>query len=167
MTATRLTEGVPLPSFTGLDHTGATRSSDEFSSSKVVIYFYPKAFTPGCTTESCDFRDRHEFFAAQGYEILGISPDSPERLTGFRAEHDLPFDLISDPDHSIAEAFAAWGEKKNYGKVYMGIIRSTFVVADGVVESAYYNVRAKGHAERISKELPNSSDVPGGGDTGT
>ena len=153
MTESRLEPGSPLPSFTGIDQTGKERSSKEFASSKVVIYFYPRAFTPGCTTESCDFRDRHEFFSGQDYAILGISPDSPEKLAEFKAEYELPFDLISDPDHAIAEAFGAWGEKKNYGKVYMGLIRSTFVASEGTVEAAFYNVRAKGHAERIASAV--------------
>lgn len=153
MTETRLEAGAPIPSFSGLDQTGARRSSEEFTSSKLVIYFYPKAFTPGCTAESCDFRDRYEHFEARGYTILGVSPDTPEKLTEFKAEYELPFDLLSDPDHTIASAFGAWGEKKNYGKTYLGLIRSTFVIDAGAVESAYYNVRAKGHAERIANSL--------------
>lgn len=153
MTHTRLEPGSPAPKFSGTDQTGTSRSSEEFAESKLVVYFYPRAFTPGCTTESCDFRDRHEVFEAQGYTIIGISPDTPDKLADFKAEYHLPFDLISDPDHSIAEAFGAWGEKKNYGKVYLGLIRSTFIIENGTVESAFYNVRAKGHAERIASSV--------------
>jgi peroxiredoxin Q/BCP len=92
--------------------------------------------------------------AAAGYQIIGVSPDSPDRLEAFRTEHSLPFDLISDPDHTIAEAYGAWGTKTNYGKEYQGIIRSTFLIGtDGLVEDAFYNVRAKGHAERIMKAV--------------
>lgn len=140
-----------MPSFSGLDQNGETISSDALLGSKLVLYFYPRAFTPGCTTESCDFRDRHEAFSAKGYTIVGFSPDTSDKLDKFREEYGLPFDLVSDPDHEIATAFGAYGKKKNYGKEYMGIIRSTFVVDEaGKIEDAYYNVRAKGHAERIA-----------------
>lgn len=149
--ARRLEAGDPVPSFSGVNQKGDPVSSESLAGQKLVLYFYPKAFTPGCTTESCDFRDRHQAFSARGYTIVGFSPDKPEKLTKFREEYELPFDLISDPDHTIASAFGAYGEKKNYGREYMGIIRSTFMIdASGTVEDAYYNVRAKGHAERIA-----------------
>jgi len=151
----QLETGTTAPTFSGADQTGTVRSSDEFADTRLVIFFYPKAFTPGCTTESCDFRDRHEFFTAQGYTILGISPDEPEKLASFKEEHNLPYDLISDPDHTIATAFGAYGLKKNYGREYMGIIRSTFLIGDDSrIEAAYYNVKATGHAERIAKAIP-------------
>jgi len=150
-TPVHLTTGDPAPAFTAIDQTGTERTLDEFIGSGLVIYFYPKAFTPGCTTESCDFRDRHEAFAARGMTILGVSPDGQHKLRDFKREHDLPFDLLSDPDHTMATAYGAYGEKTNYGKTYLGIIRSTFVVdKDGTVDQAFYNVRAKGHAERVS-----------------
>ena len=118
---------------------------------RVVIYFYPNAFTPGCTTEACDFRDRYQLFQDAGYAIVGVSPNEPEELARFRDEYDLPFPLISDPDHTIAEAFGAWGTKKNYGREYEGLIRSTIVVdEDGTVEAAWYNVKATGHAGRVA-----------------
>ncbi len=146
----KLQPGDTAPSFQATDHTGTERSSSEFDGVKLVVYFYPKAFTPGCTTESCDFAERHELFTSSGYTILGVSPDSPQKLARFKTEYDLPFDLLSDPDHTVATAFGAYGKKKNYGKEYMGIIRSTFLIGtDGTIERAYYNVRAKGHAERI------------------
>jgi thioredoxin-dependent peroxiredoxin len=149
-----LRPGDAAPAFTGIDHEGRERSLADFRGTKLVVYFYPKAFTPGCTTESCDFRDRHEGFTAAGYAIVGVSPDPPERLAEFREEYDLPFDLISDPDHRIATAFGAYGTKTNYGREYRGIIRSTFLIdADGLVEEAFYNVRAKGHAERIASTV--------------
>lgn len=148
---TRLQAGDVAPGFSATDQAGATRSSTDYTGRRLVLYFYPKAFTPGCTTESCDFRDRWEHFKAQGYDILGVSPDSPERLAAFKAEHELPFDLLSDPDHEIATSYGAYGEKKNYGKTYLGIIRSTFVIDEtGTIAEAFYNVRAKGHAERIA-----------------
>jgi peroxiredoxin Q/BCP len=148
----RLESGDQAPPFTATDQSGVKRTSTDFRGARLAMYFYPKAFTPGCTTESCDFRDRYELFAQSDVQIIGISPDEPEKLARFKDEHDLPFDLLSDPDHTIATAYDAYGLKKNYGKEYMGIIRSTFLIdATGVIEEAYYNVRAKGHAERIAK----------------
>lgn len=150
-TPVRLEPGSPAPAFRALDHTGTERTSDEFSDTKLVVFFYPRAFTPGCTTEACDFRDRHDIFAKAGYALLGVSPDLPDKLAEFRDEYDLPFDLLSDPDHEMAAAYGAWGTKKNYGREYEGIIRSTILIdADGTVEDAHYNVRAKGHAERMA-----------------
>ncbi len=150
----QLEAGQKVPVFDAEDQTGTVRTSDEFDGSKLVIYFYPKAFTPGCTTESCDFRDRHEFLTAQGYQILGVSPDQPPKLQEFKDKYELPFDLLSDPDNTMSRAFGAYGTKKNYGREYMGIIRSTFLIdGDGVIEEALYNVRAKGHAERITKSI--------------
>ncbi len=150
----QLQPGQKAPSFTAVDHSGQTRSSSEFAGSKLVVYFYPKAFTPGCTTESCDFRDRHDVLAAHGFTILGVSPDKPEKLQEFREEYDLPFDLLSDPDHAMAEAFGAYGTKKNYGREYQGIIRSTFLIDEsGTIQDAMYNVRAKGHAERVTSGM--------------
>ena len=150
----RLEMGATAPTFTAVDQTGQTRDSSEFAGQKLVVYFYPKAFTPGCTTESCDFGERHDTFNENGYTIVGISPDAPAKLAQFKAEYDLPFDLFSDPDNSIATAFGAYGMKKNYGREYMGIIRSTFLIdGEGVIEHAFYNVRAKGHAQRIADEV--------------
>ena len=150
----KLQTGDAAPAFTRPDHSGALVSKEDFAGKSVVIYFYPKAFTPGCTTESCDFRDNYAAFQKAGYEILGVSPDPVDRLEAFRAEHDLPFPLISDADHSMAAAFGAWGTKKNYGKEYEGLIRSTFTIdADGRIGHAWYNVRAKGHAGRVESEV--------------
>jgi peroxiredoxin Q/BCP len=150
----QLEAGQRAPEFAALDQTGTERSSDEFTGSKLVVYFYPKAFTPGCTTESCDFRDRHEVLGARGYSIVGVSPDKPEKLSDFKDKYDLPFDLLSDPDHTMSEAFGAYGIKKNYGREYKGIIRSTFLIDEsGIIEEAMYNVRAKGHAERVTSSL--------------
>jgi peroxiredoxin Q/BCP len=149
-----LSAGDPAPDFTLPDHNGEPVSPTDFAGQSLVIFFYPKAFTPGCTTESCDFRDRHEAFTAAGAAVVGISPDPVERLDRFRAEHDLPFPLLSDPDHTVAAAFGAWGIKKNYGKEYEGLIRSTFVIGpDGTITEAWRNVRAKGHAERVLGEI--------------
>jgi peroxiredoxin Q/BCP len=137
-----------------MDQNGVERKSADYEGARLALYFYPKAFTPGCTTEACDFRDRYELFLESSVQILGVSPDPPEKLAKFRDEHHLPFDLLSDPDHEIATAYGAYGLKKNYGREYLGIIRSTFLIDDaGVIEEAYYNVRAKGHAERIRKAV--------------
>ncbi len=150
----RLGPGMRLPDFERIDDTGNARRRDDFAGRGLVVFFYPKAFTPGCTTEACDFRDNHERFLAAGYEVIGVSPDEINRLAEFRKEHSLPFSLLSDPDHAMAEAFGAWGTKKNYGREYQGIIRSTIVAgADGVVEHAWYNVRAKAHVDRVTHEV--------------
>jgi thioredoxin-dependent peroxiredoxin len=150
----QLQPGEKAPSFSATNQDGAERTKADFEGSRLAVYFYPRAFTPGCTTESCDFRDRHEFFSRNGYEILGVSPDKPEKLAKFKDEYNLPFDLLSDPDHTIATDFGAYGLKKNYGKEYMGIIRSTFLIdQSGRVEQAFYNVKAKGHAERIAEAV--------------
>jgi peroxiredoxin Q/BCP len=150
----QLQTGDTAPEFTRQDHTGAPVSKQDFAGKPVVVYFYPKAFTPGCTAESCDFRDNYAAFQKAGYEILGVSPDPEDRLEAFRTEHALPFPLLSDPDHSMAEAYGAWGTKKNYGKEYEGLIRSTFTIdADGRISHAWYNVRAKGHAGRVESEV--------------
>ena len=147
----RLEHGETAPDFTATDEQGNQVSLSDFAGGNLVMYFYPAAFTPGCTTESCDFRDRYENFQSVDYQIVGVSPDQPDKLKKFRAEYDLPFPLISDPDHAIADAYGAWGTKKNYGKEYEGIIRSTISVdSDGKVINAWYNVRAKGHAERVA-----------------
>ena len=146
----RLGTGQPAPPFSGVDHDGNTMTSDDLAGRKVVLYFYPNAFTPGCTTESCDFRDRYQTFTEAGYEIVGLRPNEPEELARFRAEYDLPFPHVSDPDHSIADAYGAWGIKKNYGREYEGLIRSTIVIdKDGTIEHAWYNVKATGHAQRV------------------
>lgn len=146
--------GDVAPAFTLSDHTGDDVALADFTGRRVLVYFYPKAFTPGCTTQACDFRDRHEAFEQAGYQILGISPDAPDKLAAFRDEHGLPFPLLSDPDHATAAAYGAWGIKKNYGKEYEGLIRSTFVIGpDGIVEKAWRNVRAKGHGDRMVREL--------------
>jgi peroxiredoxin Q/BCP len=148
----RLEPGDQAPPFAAIDQNGDERTAADFRDKKLAMYFYPRAFTPGCTTEACDFRDRYELFVDSGVQILGISPDEPEKLSKFKEDHGLPFDLLSDPEHEIATAYGAYGLKKNYGKEYMGIIRSTLLIDEtGIVEEAYYNVRAKGHAERIAK----------------
>ena len=150
--------GDKAPKFTllGITEGGEEREFNlsDFLGQKVIIYFYPKDNTPGCTTEACDFRDNYEKFKEAGYQILGISPDSLKSHLKFQQKHGLSFPLLSDPEKEISLKWGAYGEKKMYGKVRMGIIRSTFVVdEEGKIEKAYYNVRAKGHVERILREL--------------
>ena len=142
--------GDPAPDFSIPDHTGTPVSLADFAGRRVVLYFYPKAFTPGCTTESCDFRDRSDAFGDAGAAIVGISPDPVDPLSRFHAEHELSFPLLSDPDHTVAAAYGAWGTRTNYGKEYEGLIRSTVLIGpDGIIEAAWRNVRAAGHAERV------------------
>ncbi len=121
----------------------------------IIIYFYPKDFTPGCTTEACDFRDLSDSFNQGGYQLVGISPDTQDKHKKFKDEYDLPFDLLSDPTKETMSAYGAYGEKMNYGKVVRGVIRSTFIVgSDRTIRSAMYAIKAKGHAERVAKLLP-------------
>jgi peroxiredoxin Q/BCP len=150
----KLEPGAEAPYFSRKNQDGDDVTLDDYAGHRLVIYFYPKAFTPGCTAESCDFRDRYQTLYQRGYEIVGVSPDPIDELAGFRAEHDLPFPLLSDEDHRMADAYGAWGLKKNYGKEYEGLIRSTLVIDEaGNVEHAWYNVRAKGHVDRVETAL--------------
>jgi peroxiredoxin Q/BCP len=120
----------------------------------VIVYFYPAASTSGCTTEACDFRDSLAQLGGAGIDVVGISPDDLPALVKFRDEQGLTFPLLSDRDHAVHEAYGAWGEKQNYGKTYVGVIRSTFVVdEDGRIERAMYNVKATGHVAKLRREL--------------
>lgn len=151
---TRFEPGDAAPDFTLTDSTGAQVSLSDYRGQRVVVYFYPAAMTPGCTTQACDFRDSLDALTAQGIAVLGISPDTPDKLAIFVERDGLTFPLLSDPDKEVLRAWGAFGEKKNYGKVVQGVIRSTVVVdADGVVELAMYNVKATGHVARLRKAL--------------
>ncbi|WP_427018420.1 thioredoxin-dependent thiol peroxidase [Pseudarthrobacter sp. P1] len=155
-----LTAGGTAPAFTLADSTGALHSLSDYAGRKVVVYFYPAASTPGCTNQACDFRDSLAALQGAGYEVLGISPDPVAKLAKFAGKEELTFPLLSDEDHAVAEAYGAWGEKKNYGKTYTGLIRSTVVVdADGTVAVAQYNVRAKGHVAKLRRDLKIDSAV--------
>ena len=152
--STRLEPGTKAPSFTLEDYTGQQYSLADYAGHKVILYFYPKASTPGCTKEACDFRDNLASLKALGYIVLGVSPDKPAALEKFTAKESLTFPLLSDADHAVALAYGAWGEKKNYGKVYEGLIRSTFVINEqGIIELAQYNVRATGHVAKLRRDL--------------
>lgn len=150
----QLEAGNPAPEFSLLNQDGNSVSLSDFKGQKVVVYFYPAASTPGCTTQACELRDNINTLKAAGYTVLGISPDAPAKLAKFKAKESLNFDLLSDPDHAVQEAFGVWGEKSMYGKTYMGTIRSTFVVGeDGNLSHALYNVKAKGHIAILKEQL--------------
>lgn len=137
-----------------LNQAGEKVSSEDLAGKKYVMFFYPRAMTPGCTAESCDFRDSYAEFAEAGYEVVGVSPDPPSRNQKFKEKEGLNFDLLSDEDHQLAESLGAWGEKTLYGKLSNGLIRSTFVVDEsGNVEKAYRNVKATGHVARVKQDL--------------
>ena len=152
MSSAHLEPGTSAPAFTLPDQDGTPVSLESLRGKRVVLFFYPKAMTPGCTTEACDFRDSLAPLQAAGYVVLGISRDEPATLREFRERDGLTYDLLSDPDHSVHDAYGAWGEKQNYGKTIEGVIRSTFIIdEDGRVVHALYNVKATGHVARIRK----------------
>lgn len=151
---TQLEIGSPAPAFTLVDQDEKEVSLSDYAGGSVILFFYPAAMTPGCTTEACDFRDSLAPLQAAGYTVLGISRDEPAKLRQFRERDGLTYDLLSDPDHAVHEAYGAWGEKMNYGKKVEGVIRSTFVVdAAGTIAQALYNVKATGHVARLRKLL--------------
>ncbi|MER5636384.1 thioredoxin-dependent thiol peroxidase [Kitasatospora sp. NPDC002227] len=150
----RLQTGDTAPAFTLPDADGKPVSLADHLGRKVIVYFYPAALTPGCTKQACDFTDNLEVFAGAGYDVIGISPDQPEKLGKFREKEDLKVTLVSDPDHAVMDAYAAWGEKMNYGRTYQGVIRSTVIVDEqGKVEHALYNVKATGHVAKLLRDL--------------
>ena len=152
--SSRLAEGDTAPAFTLPDDQGSEVSLGDFAGERVLVYFYPRANTPGCTTQACDFRDSIEELNDLDVKVIGISPDKPEKLAEFRADHGLNFTLLSDVDKQVMTEWGAFGEKKNYGKVVQGVIRSTFLVEpDGTIGLARYNVRASGHVARILREV--------------
>jgi peroxiredoxin Q/BCP len=151
---TRLTAGDPAPDFTLPTDDGRTVSLSDSRGRKTIVYFYPAAMTPGCTSQACDFTDSLDSLKARGYDVLGISPDSPAKLAKFRERDGLTITLLSDADRSVLNAYGAFGEKKLYGKTVEGVIRSTFVVdEDGTIELAQYNVKATGHVAKLRRDL--------------
>ena len=151
---TRLSPGDVAPAFTLNDDHGRTVSLSDYTGQPVILYAYPAAMTPGCTTQACDFRDSIGALTAAGYLVMGISPDSVESLAEFRERDHLTFPLLSDPDKAVLTAYGAYGEKKLYGKVVVGVIRSTFIIgADGRVREARYNVKATGHVAKLRRDL--------------
>lgn len=150
----RLEIGDQAPAFTLPNDSGETTSLADYQGKRVLVYFYPRANTPGCTTEACDFRDSLAQLNDLGIEVVGISPDTVDKLVTFREKNNLTFPLLADPDKNVLKEWGAFGEKKNYGKIVEGVIRSTFLVGtDGTIELALYNVRATGHVARVIREL--------------
>ncbi len=147
---TPLNVGDKAPAFSAVTGDGETIRSQDLAGKPYVLYFYPKDDTPGCTKEACAFRDLNADFATKGARIFGVSKDSPERHGKFAAKYSLPFTLLSDTSGDLCEAYGVWQEKKNYGKTYMGIVRSTFVVgANGVILAVFPTVKVAGHAEAV------------------
>ena len=154
MTGERLEPGDTAPGFTLPDADGRQVSLSDYRGQRVIVYFYPAAMTPGCTKQACDFRDSLAHLAKAQVAVLGISPDAPAKLARFRDAEGLTFPLLSDSDRGVMQAYGAYGEKKLYGKVTVGVIRSTFVIdADGRIEKAQYGVKATGHVARLRAEL--------------
>src|SRR3954470_2867371 len=154
MTTTRLEPGDSAPEFTLQTDRDEPLALQDLRGRKVVLYAYPAAMTPGCTKQACDFRDSLASLQAAGYEVVGISPDSPAKLAKFRERDAITFPLVSDEDKSVLTAYGAFGEKQNYGRTVMGVIRSTFVIdEDGKIERAFYNVKATGHVAKLRRDL--------------
>jgi peroxiredoxin Q/BCP len=147
---TKLKEGEKAPSFKCKNENGQEISLANYKGKKLVLYFYPKDSTPGCTSEACDLRDNYKLFQKKGYDVLGVSPDSEKSHLKFIEKYELPFSLLADENHSVAEAYGAWGEKSMYGKKYMGILRSTFIIDEnGKIEKVIEKVDTKAHTSQI------------------
>ena len=154
MTDARLAPGDLAPDFTLDDQDGTPVTLSSLRGSRVVLYFYPEAMTPGCTTEACDFRDNLNSFKSAGVRVVGVSKDDVAKLERFAERDGLNYTLLSDEDLAVQQAYGVWGEKMLYGKTVVGSIRSTFVIGeDGRIERAWYNVKATGHVARIRREL--------------
>lgn len=156
-----LEKGNPAPDFTFADAQGTLHTLAGFNGRKVILYFYPRDDTPGCTTEACSFRDAHEDLLEAGAAVIGVSPDTEASHARFRAKYDLPFHLVPDVDHAIAEAYGVWGEKKNYGKTYMGILRTTFLIDEaGDIVKVWPKVSPDGHGPEVLDILRMTGAMP-------
>lgn len=152
--STRLAPGDAAPAFTLTDQDGASVSLGDYAGQKVVVYFYPAAMTPGCTTQACDFRDNLGSLKSAGYQVLGISKDAPAKLKQFQEHDAVNFPLLSDESLDVHNAYGAYGEKNLYGKIVTGVLRSTFVIDEaGLIQLALYNVKATGHVASLRKKL--------------
>lgn len=149
---TRLQPGDTAPDFTLTNDAGEPVTLSELPG-KVIVYFYPAAMTPGCTKQACDFTESIDRLQSEGYTVVGISPDKPEKLAKFRERDGLSITLLSDPEKEVLTQWGAFGEKKLYGKIVHGVIRSTFVVEDGTITLAQYNVKATGHVAKLRRDL--------------
>ena len=149
-----VSEGTAAPDFELTADSGEQVKLSDFRGKPIVLYFYPRDDTPGCTTEACEFRDAYDRFRDQGVEVLGVSPDTEASHRKFKTKYELPFTLLADPDHEAAEAYGVWKEKKNYGRTYEGVERSTFVIdAEGKVAKAMRGIRPAGHAAQVLETL--------------
>ena len=151
--AQRLVPGDKVPEFELQDQNGVVTCSSELFKTPTILYFFPAAGSPGCTKEASDFESRMDEFDARGYQIVGVSPDSVERLKSFEEAHEISFTLLSDPDVSAHKAFGAHGEKSLYGRLYKGVLRSTILIKDGKIQEALYNVKATGHTNMLLRRL--------------
>jgi thioredoxin-dependent peroxiredoxin len=143
-------EGTPAPQFSLPDETGSIRSLSDFAGQTIILYFYPKDDTPGCTTEACNFRDDYSAYEQAGVTILGVSPDSPKSHAKFKAKFNLPFSLLADEQHELCEQFGVWGPKKFMGREYMGVARTTFVIGpDAIVKKVFENVKPADHSAEV------------------
>ena len=151
---TQLKEGQPAPPIDKTASNGKTIRLEDLQGQKIILYFYPKDNTPGCTAEACNLRDNHSRLQEEGFKVIGISPDSDASHEKFSARHTLPFPLIADPDKEIMQAYGVWGEKKMFGKTYMGVKRTTFVIDEkGIIEKIFKQVKTKDHAAQIFESL--------------
>jgi thioredoxin-dependent peroxiredoxin len=151
---TKLEPGDTAPAFSLTDQHGNTVTLEDYRGRKLLVYFYPEADTPGCTTQSCDLRDHRQEFASLGVDVVGISPDEPDKQLAFDEKYGLGFPLLADTDHEVATAWGTWGEKQNYGKTYMGITRSSFLVdEDGNIEEAWYRVKPENTVPKAQQAL--------------
>jgi len=149
-TITHLQAGDAAPAFSGTLHDGSTVSLADYAGKKLIIFFYPKDDTPGCTAAACSLRDSFDELQAKGYELLGVSPDKPAKHQKFIAKHDLPMPLLADEEHAMMDAYGTWGPKKFMGREYDGVLRTTIVIkADGTIDRVYTKVKTKTHAEQI------------------
>lgn len=147
---TTLKKGDPAPHFSGKDQEGKLHTLEDYKGKKLIVFFYPKADTPGCTAEACELRDNYQRFVAAGYELLGVSADTAKKQSKFREKYSLPFPLIADEDKTVINAFGVWGPKKFMGRLFDGIHRTTFVIGeDGIIEDVITNVKTKTHSEQL------------------
>ena len=146
--------GQKAPEFSLVDNEGQAHRLSDYQGKTIVVYFYPKDDTPGCTKEACSFRDSYEDYRKAGVEIIGISPDSEKSHSKFKKKHDLPFVLLSDPEHQVCEAFGVWGLKKMYGREYESVFRTTFIIGpDGTIKRVFENIKPSDHSEEVLAEV--------------
>lgn len=155
---THLIEGDKAPIFNGIDQDGKEISLDNFKGKRIILYFYPKDDTPGCTAEACNLNENHSQLTEKGFEVIGVSPDSPAKHLKFITKYNLAFNLIADTEHKIMEDYGVWGEKKMWGKTFMGVHRTTFIIStEGIIEKVFKKVKTKEHTAQILNEIENKT----------